>query len=222
MPARRLELSEFLRFPSQWTEQLPASGRPLTAPMTVGVPTVTTTTTITTHPVMASAIGIAFVATRVLLSANAPLLIVAMLSAYTRLTYSPYVGHALRARPASVRPIHEAVRQPIRADSVRVYPETYGSQDGHAGAVRQRVSDGHCEHVILYGRRAGVGDHMVGAEGDGYTGAVERYKHTVCGSLYAGDHVAGTIGRTHAAGAVGQPVSNGCYEHTGWSSYRAL
>ena len=44
MPARRLdrplsELLEFLRFPSQWIEQLPASGWPLTTRVTVDVAT---------------------------------------------------------------------------------------------------------------------------------------------------------------------------------------
>ena len=71
MPAHRLdtlsELLEFLSLPSEWIEQLPVPGRPLTVPVTVGVPNVTTTTT--THPSMASTIGVVLVSTGALPSA---------------------------------------------------------------------------------------------------------------------------------------------------------
>jgi len=79
------ELLEFLRFPSQWIEQPPAYGWPLTAPVMVAVPTATTTMTITMHPAMASAAAMALVATAALSSAGVPLLTMATLTAYTRL-----------------------------------------------------------------------------------------------------------------------------------------
>ena len=58
------ELLEFLRIPSRQIEQL-APGRPSTMPVTVSVHSATTTTTITTHTSMASATGVAVVATGV-------------------------------------------------------------------------------------------------------------------------------------------------------------
>ena len=54
--------------------------------------------------------------------AGAPLLTVATLSKYARSAYSPYAGHFPPAGLASAHPVYEAVRQPICADSVRVYP----------------------------------------------------------------------------------------------------
>jgi len=60
------------------------------------------------HPVTASVAGIAFVATGALPGANAPLKTVAAFTTYAR-------------------PIREAVRLPIRANSVRVYLGTYVS-----------------------------------------------------------------------------------------------
>ena len=71
---------------------------------------------------------------------------------YTRLAHL-YAGHAPRAGPASACPIREAVGQSTGADSLRVYSGTYVGRDG---------------------RSTGVGDHVVGAERDGYAGAGER------------------------------------------------
>jgi len=73
------------------------------------------------------------------------------------------------------------------------------------------VSDGHHEHAVGDSWHAGDGDHAVGAKRDGYAGTDERYEHTArdC-SLDARVDVAGAVGGTPAAGAVGQPVSDGC------------
>jgi len=110
-------LSELLELlgvpvPSRWIEQLPASGRPLTAPVMVGVPTARTTTTIPVHPSMASAIGMGLQATGALPSTGAPLSAMTTPTAYTRPAYSPYTSHAPSSGPASARPVCEAVGQP--------------------------------------------------------------------------------------------------------------
>ena len=110
--------------------------------VTVGVRTVTTTMTITTHPVMASAAGIVFVTTRALPGTGAPLLTVATLSMYAGSAYSPYANHFPHARLASPCQICEDIGQPIHADSVMVYLRTYVGRDSHAGAVRLCMSDG--------------------------------------------------------------------------------
>ena len=74
--------------------------------------------------------------------------------------------------------------------------------------------DGHCEHAFSDGRQAGVRDHMVGAKWDGYAASYEHYKHPVHRGLDARVGVLGGIGGTPATGAIGQPVSDGHYEHT--------
>jgi len=56
-------------------------------------------------------------------------------------------------------------------------------------------------------------------EWDSYTGANERYEHTVRGSLDARIDEVGAVGRTPAAGIVKQSVSDGNYGYAGRSDY---
>jgi len=122
--------------------------------VTVGVPTATTTTTITMHPAMASAAGTAFLATNVHPGTCAPLSTVATFSTYAIPACSPYANHSLRARPALARPTCEAVRQPICANSTGVH---IGTSAGFAagtivgtpaaGIIGRFASDGHYKHA---------------------------------------------------------------------------
>ena len=78
------------------------------------------TTTITPHPLMASAIRMAVVTTGALQNASAPLSTMAMPAMYAGPDYCPYVGRALKYGPASACPIREAVRQITCIDLVGV------------------------------------------------------------------------------------------------------
>ena len=158
---RSSELLELLSFSSRQIKQ------PLTSPVTVGIPTATTTMTITTHS-LTSAIEMALGATRALPSASAPQSTIATHTAYAKLAYLPYAGHALQAILASAHPIHEAVEQSTCTSSVRVYSEALCRSGWHGwhARVREQVVrakwdgyagiDGHFEHTILDGLDAGI------------------------------------------------------------------
>jgi len=155
----------------------------------VGVPTATMTTTISTHFSMALAARIAFVATRVLPGAGVPLLTVAMPSVYARPAYWPYVGHLLQAGPASARPIHEPVRQPISANSVRVYPGTYEVTSFET--VMLVPSDNACLTGVIC-----MPFRTAGRPESETTYTVRAEQDAVCGSLDAGIDVVGAVGGT--------------------------
>ena len=59
-----------------------------------------------------------------------------------------------------------------------------------------------------------AGDNAVGAERDGYAGAIEHYEHTVHDGCDARVNAYGAVARTPSVGAIAQFASNGRYEHT--------
>jgi len=144
------------------------------------------------------------VATGALPSAGVQLLIMAMPTVYA--------SHAPQDGPASACLICEAIGQSTCADSIGVFSGTYVSQDG---------------------RRAGVGDHAVGTEWDGYAGNGEHFECIICGCLQCLDvriNKVGAVGGTPAVSAIGKPASNrhdgyaganGRYEHAVWDSWCA-
>jgi len=131
----------------------------------VGVPTATTTTTITMHRSTASAIGMVVVTTGSLASAGMPVSAMALSTAHAGPAYSPYTSHALSSGSVWACLVHEAVGQhssSTRIDPVGVFTEAWVGRSS---------------------RHANVGEHVYGAEQNGseqngYAGAGAHFKHT--------------------------------------------